>query len=101
MGAAHIDTGTLGRVLYLQNVYFDTFCWPEHLSLHLLALAEHGIGLAQVDADVFPQITLHHTCHNLPFFFIVLIKYNAPLLLADFLEDHVLRILGGNAAELL
>ena len=55
----------------------------------------------EVDADIAPDIALHHAGHHILFLLIVLVVDNASLLLADFLENHVLGIHGGDTPKLL
>ncbi len=62
------------------------------LALYHLALGEYGIGLAQVYADVFANVALHHAGHHVPGLAVILLADHAALLLADFLQNDVFRI---------
>ena len=100
MGAAHIDAGALGRVLHLQHIHLDTLRRHEHLPAHLFVLGEHGIRLTQINADVPADITLYHAGHHILLLLEILVVNHAALFFPDLLQDHVLGILSGNAAEL-
>ena len=99
MGAAHIDSGTLWRIFHFQNIYLDTLRRAESLSFHLFPFIQHGIRLAQVNADILAQVALDHARHHIPFLFIVLVIDYASLFFPNLLKNYVLCILGGNPPE--
>ena len=55
--------------------------------------------MTQIDTDAAPDHALYAACHNSMLFGLELIVDNLPLLLADALEDHVLRLLCGDTAK--
>ena len=100
MGPGNQDTGTLGRILYFHHIYLNALGGIEGLPFDHLILIEHGIHLAQVHTDILANIPLYNTGHHIFFLLVVLIVQGFSLFLPDFLQNHVLGILGGNTAEL-
>ena len=99
MGTGHQDLRSFRRILDLHNVQLDALCGLEHLAFYLLVLRQHGVRLAQVDADVLPDIALNDTGHDILLFLKILVVDDLPLLLADLLKDQVLGVLCGDTAK--
>ena len=101
MGSGNQDAGAFGRILYFHHIYLNALGGIEGLPFDHLILIEHGVHLAQVHTDILANIPLYNTGHHIFFLLVVLIVQGFSLFLPDFLQNHVLGILGGNTAELL
>ena len=91
----------LRRILYFQDKDLDPLGSLEHLAAHLLRLRKDGVHLSKVDAHVPADIPLHDAGNDLLLLAEPLVELGLPALLADFLENHVLCVLGCDPAEVV
>ena len=99
MCAAHQDPGAAVGGADLEHKDLNAVQREKFLPGNLLFFVEHSVSLAQVDTDVFPDISLYDTGDDIFLFINVIIVNNAALFFPDLLHDHVLGDLGGDPAE--
>ena len=65
MGTGYGDPGSLGIILYLQDIDLDPLRALEYLALYLFGFRQDGVDLSKIHADVPSDIALHDTGHYL------------------------------------
>src|SRR6185312_14959711 len=78
----------------------DAVADPDHLARDLLVAADDALGAAEIDHDVAELDALDDAGDDLVGAVLELLELALALGVADLLEDHLLRGLGGDAAEL-
>ena len=72
----------------------------EDFTRNLILLGQLSFDGAEVDIDEAIVKTLHRSCHDLPFMFLIGIVGDSPGLLAHFFHDGLLGRLGSHPTEL-
>ena len=99
MRAGDQDLRASGGSLNFDHVDLDAVAGLELLALDLLIFIEHGIGLAQIDQIGLALLSLDDAGdHGLQAVAVLIVDHIA-FFFADALKDHVLRVLGRDAAE--
>ena len=101
MGSGNQNPRSFGGIFNFQDIHLNPLRRLEYLALYHLVFIENGVYLAQVNAHIPAEIALHHACHHIPFFSVILVVEDFALFFPDLLKNHVLCVLGGNAPKLL
>src|SRR5205823_1414490 len=95
------DLRTLGRAPHLQHVRAHAVAGVVALARNLLALGQDRLRLADLEDDVALLDPVDDAAQDLAFLADELGVDALPLGVTDFLEDHLLGGLGGDASEIL
>ena len=99
MGPRDEDLRSLCRILDIQHIDLHAVRGLELFTLDLFVLAEQRVRLAEIDRIGFSLLSGDDAGDQLLHLAVVLVKDDVPLLLADPLENDVLRILRRDPSE--
>lgn len=100
MTAGQHDLRSFGRVLHLGDISLDALALLELLSRHQLAQRKNRLDFAKIHIDIAHILTLYKAGNNIIFLVDKSVIDQAAFRFTDTLGNHLLRSLGGNAAEI-
>ena len=101
MSSGNIDLRSAGGIFYLNHIDLQSLVREILLSLDHFALIQNTICFAKVDIDALVHDSLNHTRYDFVFLLIIFREKSLSFFFADFLQDHILRVLCCNTSEFL
>ena len=90
---------SLGGRSDFQNIQLDSLGRLKDFSPDLFVFSQYRVHLSKVNADISSHIPLYDTGYDIFFLAVIFVAENLTLLLANFLQNHIFCILGGNTPK--